>query len=63
MTTEKFEEFVMSICKPRGVVPSREEWAHMHQLRERHVRFAIVLARVKKTRYVQIVPEREDRHG
>ena len=53
----------MSICKPRGVVPSREEWAHMHQLRERHVRFAIVLARVKKTRYVQIVPEREDRHG
>ena len=35
----------------------------MHQLRERHVRFAIVLARVKKTRYVQIVPEREDLHS
>ena len=53
----------MSICKPRGVIPSREEWARMHQLRERHVRFAIVLARVKKTRYVQIVPEREDLHS
>ena len=53
----------MSICKPRGVIPSREEWARMHQLRERHVRFAIVLAKVKKNRYVQIVPEREDRHS
>ena len=53
----------MSICKPRGVVPSREEWARMHQLRERHECFAIVLGKVKKTRYVQIVPEREDRHN
>lgn len=63
MTTTKFEEFVQSICKPRGIVPTREEWARMHALRADHVRFAIVLARVGKKRYVQIVPERQDRHG
>jgi len=53
----------MSICKPRGIVPSRDEWARMHELRAHHVCFAIVLARVRKHRYVQIVPEREDLHG
>lgn len=63
MRTTKFEEFVQSICKPRGVVPTGEEWARMHALRADHVCFAIVLARVGKQRYVQIVPEREDRHG
>lgn len=63
MRTTKFEEFVQSICKPRGVVPTGEEWARMHELRADHVCFAIVLTRVGKQRYVQIVPEREDRHG
>lgn len=53
MKTEKFEEFVQSICKPLGIYPSRDEWSRMNELRERHTPFAIILGREKKRRYVE----------
>lgn len=56
MKDKNFEEFVMSICKPRGVVPSRTDWARMTELRRRHTAFAIVIGRMKKNRYLDIRP-------
>lgn len=50
----------MSICKPRGVVPSRDEWARMHAMRERHQEFAIIIGRENKRRYIELRPHPHD---
>ena len=63
MKTEKFEEFVSAICKPRGVVPSREEWAQMHQYRQAHRPFAIIVGRMKKRRYIELRPYPGSEHS
>ena len=53
-TKQKIEEFVVAICKPLGVVPTREEWARMYNMMGGNQPFAIIVD--KKRRYLELRP-------
>lgn len=46
----------MSICKPRGVVPSREDWARIFNMMGANQPFAMIIGRHKKHRYIELRP-------
>lgn len=52
----KIEEFIMSICKPRGVVPSRDDWARIFNMMGANQPFAMIIGRHKKHRYIELRP-------
>ena len=60
MRTKDFEEFVASAGKFRGITVTREQYARMNELREKHIRFAVILSRWEGKSCVEIKPHPGD---